>query len=592
MPTPVSPAAGGSAPRSTPLAQAAKAWAEGFNFSSRTAVKRYQVPREQAASSGPAAVRRAYAFYDSWQQSTRLIKFQTGSSTVFGLHTLTDGDDGYLELFSSTGALLASGATGLTADNRRTIRWDATLGAVRQRVSPDDISASVKAFRADIDAASAPNSLSGKTVSAAEMQNAADALVGSEPAYASVDGFEHTALLRVMADNEVRLNGGARQYGQALSAVYAQGSAAPMTNIAARAVSVAGAWGSSLKAADGLAADPSLINVAALSSLTRQAFGFNPTQLVPVSAVEARQRLIASGATSTQARAALKVLGPKPRFVAGQLFDDTAQPAVLRGPVLFALSDGQPKVSALWVPQMPVDKSPVPRAEINKLLGVDRPVEVVSERKKGTATQYELKWRPPDGRVVEAMLTVPNNPKAARTISGTKIPPALEPNMTQLIADDLEQALRAKQRVVGWVSNGQTSYVVHEPAAGGPARTSKIQIGLDPKTMERVAKVSAKPIGTSVADKQLSVELALAVARFKAAEWVADPNIGDDGRLEVALRTRWADASDVSFVQGTETSREFVPATDRYELLVSRIWGDNGLFVTFAKNGGVRTNFS
>ncbi|MCK6548819.1 hypothetical protein L6R52_23445, partial [Myxococcota bacterium] len=91
-----------------------------------------------------------------------------------------------------------------------------------------------------------------------------------------------------------------------------------------------------------------------------------------------------------------------------------------------------------------------------------------------------------------------------------------------------------------------------------------------------------------IADEALARDLALVLARSHAAKLVADPQIEDAARLEVALRTGWADAASLERVDPQGSAVGFDPRREHVQLAMPSVWGDNAVFVTFAKDGTVR----
>lgn len=91
----------------------------------------------------PKAVQEAFHFYfNNVEQadwgSVGVYKTTVNGQAVFAVHTSTDGDDGYLELFNYAGKRIATGLTGFADDGKGgfvpTTTWDKKLGDVRKNI--------------------------------------------------------------------------------------------------------------------------------------------------------------------------------------------------------------------------------------------------------------------------------------------------------------------------------------------------------------------------------------------------------------------------------------------------------------------------
>lgn len=586
MPTPVSRVTTGSTTVSTTTA--AKAWAEGFNFGSRTAVGRLDVARTKAPTTGPEALQRAYAFYRSWEDndlgSVRLLKTQANGQTVYALHTTTDGDDGFLELYSERGALLASGTTGFEPNGRRTVRWDATPGAVRERVVPRDRTPSVETFFSAIDQAKASGSASGATISKAELREAAKGLVGAELTTASVDGWERAALLKVLAES--KLSSTSRAYAEQLAQLYTAPANTTLSRFSTGTLQ-GSAFNRAVKTASAsvnASGAPPRLNT--MLELSRRAFaGQLPTQVVPVTRAEAQAMLRAAGATAAEAKAALDGLSDaKGQLYAGRFFDQGADwiPKA-KGLAFFGVSSSGRELKALNVPEKAAPVStPDPRVVIKGLLGVERPVEVLATRATSTGTQFDLAWTPPTGGRIQAKLDVPSDGSEA-TVSGLTVPPVVGPTETSL-AERVSTATGSPRTGLAYAQLGSDWLVATRPQASGPITLSKVQIALGGGS----ATVTNGTIGSGAAQLDAARQLALGLARVQADALVRDASIPDAARLEVALRTRWATFADLEAVDPADSAVGFDPAKDRAQFMLGRVWGDVAVLVTFQKDGAVR----
>lgn len=595
MPAPITRLPSVPATSTASLTSAAKTWAEGFNFGSASAVERLDIARTKAPTTGPESVQRAYALYRSWEDndlgSVRLLKTTANSQPVYALHTTTDGDDGYLELFTEKGALLATGTTGFDPSGRRNVTWDTTPGAVREKVAPKDRSPSVETFFSSINGAQKTSSASGATITTDELREAAKALVGPELTIASVDGWEKAGLLRVLADPASKLTSTSRAYAEQLANLYTDARSTTVSRFSSKPLGTGSAFQKGATLASGTVgvtgAPPRLNTMVAFS---QKAFDTLPSQVVPLTRTEAQTMLRQAGATSAEARAAVDALADAGgTLFGGRSFEQGADwiPHAT-GAVLFGVSASGRELKALHAPtSSPPTVGPVPKDIIKGLLGVDRPVEVTGTRTTATGTQFDLKWLPPTGGSIVAKLNVPRNGDDA-TIEALSLPSL---GMTeQALADRLTTALGVPQQVLGYGSvptapgAGVGFAAAHRPVAGGPITLSTIQIAVGGAS----AEVKPKTLGTGAADLDLARQLALGLARTHAATMVAEPSIPDAARLEVALRTRWTTFTDLQQVDPADSAVGFDAAKDRAQFMLPSVWGDSAVFVTFQKSGTVR----
>jgi hypothetical protein len=580
---------------SASVTDAAKSWAEGFNFGSASAVDRLDIARSKAPTTGPESLQRAYALYRSWEDndlgSVRLLKTTANGQGVYALHTTRDGDDGFLELFSEKGALLATGTTGFNTAGKRNIRWDATPGAVREQVAPKDRSTSVATFFSAIEDAMQSSSASGATVSTKELRDATKALVGPELTIASVDGWEKAGLLRVLADPASKLTATSRVYAEQLANLYTNARSNTVSRFSSRPLGAGSAFQTGATLASGsvgvTGAPPRLNTMVAFS---QRAFGTLPSQVVPLSRSEAQAMLRQAGATTAEAKVAVDGLADaRGTLVGGRSFEQGVDwTPKATGVVLFGVSASGRELKALHAPTAPPPVvGPVPKDLIKGLLGVDLNVQVTGTRTTPTGTQFDLTWLPPTGGAIVAKLNVPRN-GADPTVEGLTLPSL---DMTeQALAARLNTALGVPQQVLGSGSVraapgfGVGFAAAHRPVAGGSITLSTIQVA----TGGESAQVKPKRLGTTASDVELARQLSLGLARAHAEAMVADPSIPDAARLEVALRTRWATFSDLQQVNPADSAVGFDAAKDRVQFVLPRVWGDNAVFVTFQRDGAVR----
>lgn len=571
-----------TAPPAT-LTEAAKSWAENVSFRGR-AVKTFEVPRASAPTSGPVAVQRAHAFYKAWEQTdvgvVRLYEAKAGAKNVFVVHAQTDGDLGFVELFSDKGQLLASGETSLNAKRKQVITWDTTPGQVRERVAPNDDSAAISAFAAALETAKQP--ANGRSVTQRELKSATQHLVGTELTSNSVDGFERVVLLKELAQTNV--TAAARADGAALAALYEEPKAATVTNFTKASLGTS-AFSSRVEVASGrvtAAAAPARIHT--MTAFAKRAFERMPAQLVPVSRADAQKQLRDAGATAAEATATLAKL-PGQLF-SGRLFDDSQVIPVTTGSVLFGVDGRSLTAASVRQPNGTPPINAVPRAKVAELLGVDRDVQVLAERTTAAGKAYDLRWLPPMGGTMEATLSVPNQGEA--TFSALKLAPAQEAALKDNLSQRVSTFLGTPREAIGFVgrddAQGVAFVVAHRtPNSMAPGSASLVRVIVGGET----GAVTTRTFGPQ--DDGLMRDLALHIARGAAERLVTDAGAGDDARIEVALRTRWAQ---VEAVDPDDSPPGFSKTTDQAQYQLSRVWGDNTVFVTFAKNGAVRVDFS
>ncbi len=590
MPRVSSSGSASPAPAPSPT-QAARAWAEAVDFAS-SSLRRQAVARTKAPTTGPAPVQDAFALYRTWQENdlgnARLFRVPLGASTGWAVHATTDGDDGFLELFDGRGTPLASGVTTFAPGGQRVVQWDSTFGAVRERVAPFGVSSSVADFRTALAGAAAPGSTHGTTVDVAEARAAARIMVGGELTTRSIDGFESAALHRVLADDAPQLTHGARSFVSSLGTLYLENSGRKVRKVKEGAVltgTSAFAQAARLASAE-VAGRKSTPHAAAFLELSRSAWSLLPTQVVPATLTEARAALVAAGATTAEAKAAVARLDPGTRALfVGRLYDaavDGPAPAV-KGAAVFAASADGKQVAGVYAPQAsaapPADGGDA-RSIIAGLTGVDREVQVLDV--DGGVSR--LRWAPSWGGEIRARLTVPAD-GSEPVVDQVTVPAVSEPPLAALLGQHLAVTHGATQ-VMGWVGRDDASgpgfIVAHRPGGQGPARLDEVRIHLGGAT----STVTAKPLGA--ADSGLARDLALVLARRHAQDLVASPEMSDGARLEVALRTGWAQPSALQAQDSEESAVGFDPATERFQFMLPSVWGDNAVFVTFAQDGTLR----
>lgn len=554
------------------LLDSAKSWAEGFDFKS-SAARRLEVARTKAPTTGPTNLQRAHALYLAHEKNDRgnvhLLQTTAGTQTLWALHTTTDGDPGYLELFSQSGKLLASGTTTVG----RNVVWDETPGAVREKVAPRDISPSVTAFFAAVDESAQPATASGEKLSTGEIKESAKVLVGADLTTGSVDGYESSALYRVLADDAPKLTFGARSFVSRLGELYLDRDPKKLRKLVSDATNASAE-------VQGRASGPKM---SSFVELTRAAWELLPTQVVPATKTEALELLKSLGSTTAEARARVEQLaGEDGLLYTGQVFSQGADwVARPKGQVLFGSSEDGKKIKAHLIPQE-IAPPAAPREAIRGLTGVDREVEIRATEQLATGDRFELAWRPARGGTLSARLFVPSNGDAPE-VDRVTVPPVLE----AVLVDRLKVLLGPTQGpvdVLGWVGRdggGMPGFVVaHQPeGARGPLVLSDVRIHLGGQD------ATVTPVVIGAADESLARDLALSVSRHYAQQLVADPQHPELMRLEVALRTGWTSSGDLTRIR--DDSAGFNSRTDRFQFQLSPL-GDIGVVVTFAKDGTIR----
>jgi hypothetical protein len=579
-------------------ADSARHWAESQNVTS-AAWRRLATAPALAETTGPSQVQQAYALYKTWEDrdlgSARVVKADVDGRVVFGVHATTDGDDSYLELYSARGELLASGVS----DAAGAITWDqpGTMTG-RDRIAPRAGSASVVAFHSAITDGVDVGSALGPRLSVDEARRGARQLIGSELSMASVDGEERAAIGRALADGH-DTTPAARSFLLRLSDVHGTTGPKALRNIESTPLlaTLAGASASSLSSSTLMTATVSgrkdAPRLQAFSELTRATLGQLPTQLTPATPSEAQALLKAAGATSNEAKGAVQgaLAGlDHPQLFTGAVFslDASSSLSVPRqeGVAVFASSGDGKRIAAIVVPQAQ-PSSAGPQAAIRTITGVDRPIDGLTVVAPGI---FDLEWRPKNGGRITARLnlTDPQRPQ----IEQSSVPPVVEAGLRALLEADLQTSLGSPVTVLGFVGRDTTagpgSIVAHRPqGAPGPVTLAEVRVRPDFANGGRIVTVTPRRLGTGAADRTLGQDLALLLARAHAATLVADPAVGDDARLEVALRTGDSQTTGLVALTAADSPVGFDPALHRAQYMLPSVWGDNAVVVTLARDGSV-----
>lgn len=582
---------GSSSPSPARLDDAAKSWAEGFNFIS-PAAKRLAVARTKAPTSGPEALQRAFALHNTFNDrgDVKLLRASVNQQTVWAIHTQTEGDQGFLELFSDRGKLLATGTTQVGTNPS----WDRELGAAREGIVPrTGAPSSVAAFFDSVDAAARAGTASGEKVAAGELREAAKALVGIDLTTSSLDREESAAMYRVLAAETPKLTAGARDFGSKLSALYLDRSPKKLRRLVERAASEVFGGESAFISASKIASaevqgrklGPKM---ASFIGLTGGAWAFSPTQVVPATRAEAIEVLKSAGASSSEARAiADHLAGEDAQLYTGRLLSrpDGRELPRSEGQAVFSASADGAKISAFFHPHVDVPPAE-PREAIARLTGVDREPEILKTESVAGGQRFELQWRPFWGGLIQARVTVPNDPAIEPSVDRVSVPVTLQPGLLQALKADLD-AFHGPTELLGWVGrdgNGPGFVIAHRPEGQvRPITVSTLRIGLD-ESGARVATVT--PTTFTTADAGLAQELALWILRSEANKAVAaEPN--DGLKLQVAMRTGWAQTGDLTRVR-SNSPVGFNSRTELYQFEFPRAVGDAPMHVTYAKDGTLR----
>ncbi|MBA2540645.1 MAG: hypothetical protein H0V17_13490, partial [Deltaproteobacteria bacterium] len=568
---------------SAAVVSAAKQLAESFEFDGASDT---EIDRADAPVTGPSPVRAAFLLHRSWEDNdlgaARLYRWRVAGYRVWAVRTSTDGDDSFIELFDGRGEAFASGVGGFVADGagfRPTITWDATIGAVRDRIAPRDISGDVEGFWSKLDAAGAPDSTSGARITKAELTSAVEQLLAGAPTTNAIDGWEVAAVYRALADREREWSYGSRGLAGEIAEFY-RAPFVTLGGITAPSIKTVLGLPTALSTKIGLArvARPQefLIGLPVMNQLA-QKLGVLPASALPTTKGELTARLQAAGATSTQAAHALEVLGMNDRdahiFRGGAFTSDSGRPTQVPGTVWFVDSPASSFVTVLRI---------VPDANelttfgargldtIEELTGTRRPATLVQVRPRLHGAILDLEYTRPDQGVLAVSLTL----GTAATVSLRAVSPSIDPELRGNLATLITEVKGGEADVIAVVGEGPAYHVVYRSGAAQP-RLARVDFG--PRTVSLVQP-------TTLADA-VRRALALSAARHHAERMVAE--VSPLAQLEVLLRTAWATPTDLETVTA-DSAVGFDPATELAQFMLGSVWGDNAVFVTYRRNGEVR----
>lgn len=580
------------------LAALARAYAEEFDFEGESPT---EIPRDQAPTTGPTWVQRAFQLHHSWEErdlgSARLYRWTVEQYRVWAIRTSTDGDDSFIELFDASGGFLASGVGGFAPDPdggfHPIITWDDTPGAERDRIAPVDISGDVTRFWSELADSQGEESPSGSTTSSAEARALAEVLLAGPATTDTLDGWEQAAVWRALADQGLALTTSARSALQGQTRFY-QNRFQPLGTVTAAQMSTLGlpsSFSTRVKAARA-----SVLGDVALtgqSELVRVAarLGVLPTGEAPASVTAMRSAARRIGCTDTQAAALLHAIGADTtgaRIFVGSAFTagSDSLPVLQPGSLWFVASPTTGKVWAVrLIPTGETVAGWDARAEaaIAAATGVTRDARLVQLRPRDGGAYLDLEYARPDGGVLAVVLWLPTSGAADAAIRAFS--PGLDPELRQNLADMIQSKLGGSAvDVVGAIATDDGRYLaLYRTGTSATVRLARVDFG-----NSTVTRLTLQSDSSPVPTAELAA-LALSAARHRAETLVADAGAGDMAFLEVLLRTAWTTPDDLERITDPADSPVgFDPATEVAQFMLGGVWGDMAVFVTFARAGTVR----
>jgi len=579
------------------LAALARAYAEDFDFEGDSST---EIPREEAATTGPSWVQRAFQLHHSWEErdlgSARLYRWTVERYRVWAIRTSTDGDDSFIELFDADGGFLASGVGGFEPDPdsesgfHPIITWDDTPGAERDRIAPLDFSGDVTRFWSEVADSQASDSPSGSTTSTSEGRALAEILLAGPASTDPLDGWEQATIWRALADRAISFTSTARSALDSQTRFY-QNRFQQLGTVTAAQMSTLGLPSSmSTKVKAARAPVNGDVALTGQSELVRVAarLGVMPTGEAPASATSLRQAAIRVGCTDSQAAALLHAIGADAsgaRIFVGSAFTSGSDffPVIQPGSLWFVASAATDRVWAVrLIPSGETAAGWDARAEaaITGATGVTRDARLVQLRPRDGGAYLDLEYARPDGGVLAIVLWLPTSGQA--DVAMRSYSPGLDPELRQNLADTIQSKLGGPAvDVVGANTTDGSTYLAIYRSGTTPARLARVDFVAS--TVTRLTLTSdSSPVPTA----ELAA-LALSAARHRAETLVADA--GDMALLEVLLRTAWTTPDDLDRITDPADSPVgFDPTTEVAQFMLAGVWGDNAVFVTFAKVGTVR----
>ena len=590
---------GGKADSANPaLAALARAYAEEFDFEGESST---EIPRDQAATTGPTWTQRAFQLHHSWEErdlgSVRLYRWTVEHYRVWAIRTSTDGDDSYIELFDANGVLLASGVGGFAPDGDGgfdpIITWDDTPGAERDRIAPIDISGDVTRFWSELADSQGAESPSGTTTSTTEARALAEILLAGPATTDTLDGWEQAAVWRALADQAIALTSTGRSTLQSQTRFY-QNRFQPLGTVTAAQMSTLGlpsSFSTRVKAARAsVVGDAALTGQSELIRVSAR-LGIMPTGHAPASLTAMRSAAKRIGCTDAQATALLHAIGADTsgaRIFVGSAFTTGSDffPVLQPGSLWFVASSITGKVWAVrLIPTGETVAGWDARAEaaIAAATGVTRDARLVQLRHRDGGAYLDLEYTRPDGGVLAVVLWLPNS--GAASVAIRAFSPGLDPELRQNLADMIRSKLGGPAvTVVGALATDDSRYLaLYRSGTSATVRLARVDFG-----NSTVVRLTLQSDSSPVPTAELAA-LALSAARHRAETLVADAGAGDMAFLEVLLRTAWATPDDLERITDPADSPVgFDPATEVAQFMLGGVWGDMAVFVTFAKAGTVR----
>jgi len=580
------------------LAALARAYAEDFDFEGDSST---EVPRDEAATTGPTWVQRAFQLHHSWEErdlgSVRLYKWTVERYRVWAIRTSTDGDDSFIELFDGYGALLASGIGGFEPDPdsesgfHPIITWDDTPGAERDRIAPVDFSGDVTRFWSEVADSQAADSPSGATTSTSEARALAEILLAGPASTDPLDGWEKATMWRALADRAINLTTTARSALDSQTRFY-QNRFQQLGTVTAAQMSTLGlpsSMSTRVKAARApVTGDVALTGQSELIRVTAR-LGVMPTGEAPASVTALRSAAIRVGCTETQAASLLHAIGADAsgaRIFVGSAFTTGSDffPVIQPGSLWFVASPATGRVWAVrLIPSGETAAGWDAKAEaaIAAATGVTRDARLVQLRPRDGGAYLDLEYARPDGGVLAIVLWLANSGQADAAIRAYS--PGLDPELRQNLADTIQSKLGGPAvDVVGAnTADGSTYLALYRAGTSATVRLARVDF-----VANTVTRLTLQSDSSPVPTAELAA-LALSAARQRAETMVADA--GDMALVEVLLRTAWKTPEDlVRITDPADSPVGYDPATEVAQFMLESVWGDNAVVVTYAKVGTVR----
>jgi hypothetical protein len=330
------------------------------------------------------------------------------------------------------------------------------------------------------------------------------------------------------------------------------------------------------------------------SELVRVAarLGVLPTGEAPATATALRQAAIRIGCTDAQAAALLHAVGADAsgaRIFVGSAFTTGSDffPVLQPGSLWFVAS---PSTGRVWAVRLIASGETVAgwdaqaEAAIADATGVTRDARLVQLRPRDGGTYLDLEYARPDGGVLALVLrlSTSHSDVAIRAYS-----PGLDPELRHNLADTIQSKLGgAAVDVVGALATDGSTYLALDRKATAtttPARLTRVDFAAS-----TVTRLTLQSDSSPVPTDELAA-LALSAARHRAEVLVADAGADDMALLEVLLRTAWATPDDLERITDpADSAVGFDPATEVAQFMLGAVWGDNAVFITFARAGTVR----